>query len=268
MEALTRKIEEMVADMQTRVQTVHEQATAAAELKTETYKLREAVHAAAKTADKTCRALANAVQGCVETQREALASGKRAVENVTGEAKATVTKLKADTESTLQRLRGKAEEFEELAKQTGAAVEKISAEAALALDGSADELRAQAEELAAAARRSSETLGNLDRQAQALKEGQEAGLESLRTVLDERIRESFAARREEQEKAIREKMGQTLEAFGEQLRADLERQLAGVQREGARRLTVVTRWAAVSAAAAGIAAGVSIGLLLSIGLLP
>lgn len=249
--------------MQARVQTVHEQATAASELETEARDLREAVRAAAKTADESCRALANAVRGCVETQEETFASGKRAMERVAGEAKATVTKLNEDTESTLRRLRAKAEEFEELARQTGAAAEKISAEAALALDGSADELRAQAEELAAAARRSSETLGNLDRQAQALKAGQEAGLEALKTALDERIREAFAAQREEQEKTVRETVEQTLEVFGGQLSTELERQLGGMQRGSAARLGTVTRWTAIAAGAAGMAAVTSIvGLLL------
>ena len=263
MEALSQKIEKMVEDMQTRVQTVHETATAAAELKTEAHDLLETVRTAAETADGACRSLANAVEGCVETQQETLAIGKRAMERVAGEAKAAVTKLKEDTESTLRRLRAKAEEFEELAKQTGAAAEKISAEAALALDGSADELRAQAEELAAAARRSSETLGNLDRQAQALKEGQEAGLEALRAALDERIREAFAAQREEQEKTVRETMKQTLEVFGRQLSTELKRQLVQTQRESAARHRAVMQWTAIAAATAGMAAVASIvGLLL------
>lgn len=160
MDELNRKIDGMVADLQTRVQTVQEQATAATELKTETHNLLEAVRAAAETAGE----LVNAVKGGVETQRKTLASGKRAMEKVAGEAKTTVTTLKNETESTLQKLQGKVTEFEEMARQVGGAAEKISAEVARALGESADELRTLAAESAAAARRNSETIERLERQ--------------------------------------------------------------------------------------------------------
>lgn len=236
MDELNRKIDGMVADLETRVQTVQEQATAATELKTETHNLLEAVRAAAKNANE----LAHAVKDGVETQRETLADGRKAMEGVAGEARATVTTLRDEAESTLQKLQGTANLMTVLDKR----IQEVFA-------AHRDEQKTGHEEM----KRTLAIFGaELERhlaRMQATTERRETGLEYLMTALDKKIREAFAAQHEEQERTVREEMERILAAFGKQSRAELERQLTR------------TQWvAAISAVVAAIAAIASIAALL------
>ena len=107
MEALDKKIEEMLSEMENRVEAMHEHASTAANLKEDVASLRDGVRTVAATANDTCQALSDALKGFVETHNAALSRDSSAFGEAAGKAGASL-------EAASDRASAAAEAFEKM----------------------------------------------------------------------------------------------------------------------------------------------------------
>ena len=273
MEALDKKIEEMLSEMENRVEAMHEHASAAANLKDDVTSLQEGVRTVAKTANDTCQALSDALKGFVETHNAALsrdssafgeAAGKAgaSLEAASDRASAAAAAFEKNANSLTEALETKTTELAERASaqeaNSRAQVDSTVARASQAMKDATEALHAQAEVFASASQKNIEAVEDLKLIARELKEVQETGLKNLEAALDERIHTTLEEKSAEQRDMIARKLEQQLNDFEKKSGTELNKQLKKMTSETESSIQKSIDWATFAALAASAALVVSL----------
>ena len=265
MEALDKKIEEMLSEMENRVEAMHEHASTAANLKDDVASLRDGVRTVATTASDTCQALSDALKGFVETHNAALsrdssafgeAAGKAgaSLEAASDRASAAAEAFEKNANSLVEALETKTSELAERASaqeaSSRAQIESAAARASQAMKEATEAIQAQAEALISASQKNIETVEELKLIARELKEVQETGLKNLEAALGERIHTTLEEKTAEQRDMIARKLEQQLNDFEKKSGAGLDIQLKKMTWETESSIQKSANWATFAALAA------------------
>lgn len=274
MEALDKKIEEMLSEMENRVEAMHEHASTAANLKDDVASLREGVRTVATRANDTCQALSDALNGFIKTHNAALLRDSSAFGEVTGKAGASLEAasdrasaaaeaFEKNANSLVEALETKTSELAERASaqeaNSRAQIESTAARASQAMKDATETIQAQAEALISASQKNIETVEELKQVARELKEVQETGLKNLEAALGERIHTTLEEKTAEQRDMIARKLEQQLNNFEKKSGAELDKQLKKMAGETESSIQKSVNWATFAAIAAS--AGFLVSLL-------
>ena len=273
MEALDKKIEEMLSEMENRVEAIHEHASTAANLRDDVTSLREGVRTVATTASDTCQALSDALKGFVETHNAALsrdssafgeAAGKAgaSLEAASDRASAAAKAFEKNANSLIEALKAKTSEQAERAfaqeENSRAQVESTVARASQAVKDATEALHAQAEVFASASQKNIAAVKDLKLIARELKEAQETGLKNLEAAMGERIHTTLEEKSAEQRDMIARKLEQQLNDFEKKSGTELNRQLTKMTSETESSIQKSIKWATIASIAASAALLVSL----------
>lgn len=265
MEALDKKIEEMLSEMENRVEAMHEHASTAANLKDDVASLREGVRTVATTASDTCQALSDALNGFLETHNAALLRDSSAFGEVAGKAGASLEAasnrasaaaeaFEKNANSLVEALETKTSELAERAAaqeaNSRAQIESTAARASQAMKDATEAIHTQAEALISASQKNIETVEELKQVARELKEVQETGLKNLEAALGERIHTTLEEKTAEQRDMIARKLEQQLNNFEKKSGAELDKQLKKMAGETESSIQKSVNWATFAAIAA------------------